>query len=202
MQPDTHAWLDGLRASLRDRCGLVQDDADPATTAAERSILGAHLARWLDGVPTLLRERSAWAPTRGPDVDPDPAIVLTTSASGIDLAATLVGVDSPVAAQLRLRLVCATEREYRAWCMGHPDGRHRWHVNHWSWIKTRVPSRRDREFSRHPLGPGERYWLHRVGTVGSGPRDGRTTHLWKFDGRHAVLLEADVDEARVVPPRP
>ena len=53
------------------------------------------------------------------------------------------------------------------------------------------------EFARHPLSPGESYWLHRTGLVGAGPLDRRDCHLWKWNGRHAALLEGFVTERAV-----
>ncbi|MFN9367532.1 MAG: hypothetical protein ACK6CT_02015, partial [Planctomycetia bacterium] len=72
-------------------------------------------------------------------------------------------------------------------------------VNHWSWLKTNVPSRREAEFARHPRAAAEAYWLHRAGTAGAGVADGRDCHLWKWTGRQAVLLEAFVREGQAAP---
>lgn len=201
MQPATHAWLDGLRASAAALRGASPPPPvpDPAAAAAERMILAAHLATWLDAAPRMLDARRL-APG-ATAADPDPAIVLTTSPAGIVLAEELLARGDPVARMLAPRTACVTEREYRRWCMRHPDEHNRLHVNHWSWIKTDVPPRRDAEFARHPRGPEDRYWLHRTGTAGAGAADGRATHLWRFDGRHAALLEAGVVEGVAPPPR-
>ena len=203
MQPETRVWLDGLRAWLVERRSADTDAVapDPAATRAERMILAAHVATWLDESPALLRARRDFAGSAGSGVDPDPALVLTTSPPGLEVAEDLFAGDSLLAQDLRARVVCATEREYRAWCMRHPDADHRLHVNHWNWIKTQVPPRREREFRAHPLRAGERYWLHRTGTAGAGSADGRDAHLWRFDGRHATLLQAFVHEAGTRPPR-
>lgn len=198
MQPETRAWLDGLRASLVDRPSTTSPAIAPdaAAALAERMILAAHLARWLDESPAWRHARHDFARSVGPGFDPDPALVLTTSPQGIEAAEDMLAGDSPFAGDLRGRVACATERDYRAWCMRHPDADHRLHVNHWSWIKTRLPPQRERELGAHPLRDGERYWLHRTGTVGAGSADGRAAHLWRFDGRHASLVRAFVDEGR------
>ena len=201
MHPATRDWLDGLRESVTEarRSTAPAPGDDPAAAAAERMILAAHLATWIDATPDLLAARRAWAGDT-PGADPDAAVVLTTSPSGIALAEELLARDEPLARDLRPRLCCTTESEYRRWCMRHPDAGHLLHVNHWNWVKTSVPQRRDAEFARHPLGPGERYWLHRTGTAGAGAADGRAAHLWRFTGRHAALLEAFVTEHGVTPP--
>lgn len=198
MTSETRAWLDGLRGSVAAACSGDTSAAadDPAAAAAERMILAAHMATWIDAVPALAAARRGFAGAT-PGADPEPAIVITTSTAGIEVAAELLARDEPLARELRPRTALVTERDYRAWCMRHPDDGHLRHVNHWSWIKTRVPRQRDAEFARHPLVPGERFWLHRTGTAGAGGMDGRATHLWKFTGRHAVLLTPFVVESPV-----
>lgn len=202
MTPATRGWLEGLRDSaMAARRGVpVPQAGDPAAMAAERLILAAHAAIWLDTAPDLLDCRRAWARAAGPGADPEAALVITTSPAGIAVTDEILGRDHPIAREVRPRAVCVTESEYRRWCMRHPDEHHARHVNHWSWIKTRVPRQREAEFARHPLGPGACYWLHRTGTSGAGAADGRSAHLWKFDGRHATLLEAFVVEDRLTPP--
>ncbi|MFM9058683.1 MAG: hypothetical protein ACKOSQ_06140 [Planctomycetaceae bacterium] len=157
----------------------------------------ADLATWIDAAPALLEARRAFALAAGDTTDADPAIVITTAPAGVAVAEEILGRDDPLAREVRSRAACVTEREYRAWCMRHPDHEYRLHVIHWSWLKTRVPPQRDAEFARHPLRDGERYWLHRTGTEGAGVADRWATHLWKFDGRHAALLEAFVTEPHV-----
>lgn len=203
MKPDTKSWLAGLResaAALR-RTGTAPP-VEPAAAAAEGAILAAHLSSWLDCIPGLLESRRAHALALGTRADPEAAIVITTSPIGITTAEELLGRDEPTNREMADRIAWVTEREYRGWCMRHPDDEHLLHVNHWTWVKTRVPSQRDAEFARHPLRAGERYWLHRVGTAGAGGLDRRATHLWRFDGTRAALLEPFVTEARVAPPRP
>lgn len=196
MTPATRAWLDGLHASIADR--RVRPPAD-AAHAAERAILAAHFAAWLDASPGLDDSRADWArATSG--ADPDPAIVITTSPAGITVVEQILARDEPLAARVRPRAAVATEKEYRAWCMRHPDDAHLLHVNHWSWIKTQVPQQRHAEFAPHRLGAGEAFWIHRTGTAGAGVADGRTASLWRFTGSHAALLEPRLKEGRVPPP--
>lgn len=185
MAPDASNWLDGLRAVAAPAA------ASPggAAAAAERSILAAHLVAWLDTEAAgLLAERS-----QAGIGDAEPALVLTTSPIGIEVARDVLGRDDPLTREWARRIACVTERCYRLWCIRHPDPDHRWHVNHWSWIKTGVPSQRHAAFARWPLAAGETYWLHRTGTTGVG-RDRRFCHLWRFDGRLATLLKPFVDE--------
>lgn len=202
MNAATRAWLDGLREHVAEARSAAPpaSGADPAAAAAERLILAAHLATWIDTTPDLLADRRSWAATT-PGADPDAALVLTTSPAGVAVAEEVLGRDEPLAGDLRRRICCTTEPEYRRWCMRHPDAGQLLHMNHWSWIKTSLPPQRAAEFARHPLGAGERYWLHRTGTAGAGAADGRAAHLWKFTGHHAVLLEAFVVERGVAPPR-
>jgi len=180
-------WLAGLRQSVDDdrrRPGLAGPtgiDAIPAAQrAAERAILAAHLTLWIDSE----------LPPEG-DVR---AIVVTTSPVGIDVASAVVGRDDPLMSRLRARLIALTEAEYRSWTKRHPDPDHQLHVNHWNWIKTRVPPARWPEFAAFPLGPGEHYWLHRTGTVGAGPEQ-RHCHLWKWNGATASLLKPFIAES-------
>ena len=193
MHPATLTWLDGLRESLAAARRDPPPAADPAAAAAERMILAAHFATWLDELPALDDARRDFAATV-PAADPHPAIVVTTSPVGIEVLERILAGPTPLAAHARPRVAAATEKQYRAWCMRHPDDRHLLHVNHWSWVKTRVPGQRDAEFAAHPRREGEAYWLHRVGTAGAGRLDGRVAHLWKFTGRHAVLLAPFVAE--------
>jgi len=185
---EAFAWLDGLREFAADatRRPRAAAETSPAQRAAERAVLAAHLVTWLDGaMEPLLAER-------GPERHP-PAIVLTTSAAGLAAAADVLGRDDPLTRERRPRFAAVTELDYRLWCHRHPDPDHRLHVNHWSWIKTRVPEQRWPAFARHRLGPGECYWLHRTGTVGAG-NERRFCHLWKWNGVMAVLLEPFVAE--------
>lgn len=189
MSPEARDWLAGLRQHVETlrrgpgpagRTGIV-----PAEQAAERMILSAHLVTWLENeLATLLAERPKAS---------EPVIVITTSAVGLDVVATLLGRDEPLMQSLRGRVVAVTEGEYRSWTKDHPDPDHRLHVNHWSWIKTSVPEARRHEFRHFPLGPNEHYWLHRTGTTGCG-RERRHCHLWKWNGQTAALLKPFIDE--------
>jgi len=199
MTDATQAWLDGLRdhaaASRRD---AHDDDRQAAMIAAERSVLAAHLAVWLDTeLPGLLAERTAdsaaGGPSRNAEMDAEPALVLTTTVVGLGAAADLLGRDDPLMRQWRERFACVTEIEYRRFCMQHPDHDYRLHVAHWSWMKTRVPPQRWPAFARWPLREGEAYWLHRTGTAGAG-QERRSSHLWKWNGTHAVILKPFIDE--------
>jgi hypothetical protein len=196
MVPDTHDWLDGLRqfaADHRQRKPLADPTRPTPELAAERAILTTHLVSWLDDFEAMLAARRAAcrATSPSPAADPDPAIVLTTSAD------ELFGPGHPLGAAMRPRMAFVTELEYRLWCIRHPDDAHLRHVNHWNWIKSRVPERRSGEFARHPLGADERYWLHRTGTAGAGAANRRDCHLWKWNGRAAALLQAFIREGSV-----
>lgn len=199
MRSDTRAWLDGLRGfAAGDRATRPPaDDAPPtAALAAERMIIAARLTTLLAGIDELTAARRArgGSGTEGPD--PDAALVLSTGPAGLAAAAELVGPTGPFSG-LGSRLVAVTEREYRLWCIRTPDAAFDRHVNLWNWVKTHVPSERHAEFARHPLAAGESYWLHRVGVAGAGTADRHECHLWRWNGRHASLLEALVTEGVV-----
>ena len=194
--PEARSWLAARRRHVDDhrraadaasQSGLpVAGTADSvAQQAAEGMILSAHLVTWLENeLASLLAERQP---------DADVAIVLTTSPVGLRVANDVLQRGEPLMQSLRNRLVAVTESEYRFWTKAHPDPDHRLHVNHWSWIKTRVPEARRQEFNTFPLGPHEQFWLHRTGTTGCG-RERRYCHLWKWNGQTASLLKPFVDE--------
>ena len=195
-QTTTNAWLQGLRAFVVEhRLGkpLPTPPAGDAQWAAERSILGAALATRLSEVEAIRQTRRAL----GYGTDADPALVLTTSAAGMAAATAVLESAGDLAALVGGRLVAVTELEYRLWCIRSPDDTQRLHAHLWNWIMMRVPLQRAAEFARHPLSPGESYWLHRTGLVGAGPLDRRDCHLWKWNGRHAALLEGFVTERAV-----
>jgi hypothetical protein len=196
MNRETRDWLEGLLdLATAARRGTPQS-ADDASAAAERTIHAAHLADWLGRLDLLRARRRAFAES-DPARDPVPAIVLTTTPVGIGLVAELVARRDPAIAPIAGRLACVTEAEYRRHAMRSPDPEFLLHLNHWTWVKTRVPEQRWGEFARHPLGPEEAYWLHRTGTAGAGAADVRGCDLWRFDGRAATLLEAGIVERGV-----
>jgi len=208
MNDQTREWLEGLRgfaggsgADARSGADAEGVGAAPALAVAERGILGPHIAALLANREALLAARRAWcsAPERVGSVDADPAIVLTTSAVGSAVAADWLAAGGPEAAGMRPRLVAVTERDYRLWCIRHPDPGYDRHVALWSWVKTRVPRQRWPEFAAHPLAAGEEYWLHRAGIAGAGRADRRDCGLWKFDGRRAVLLASPFQERGAAP---
>lgn len=201
MLAPTREWLDGLRdfaAEHRQKKRLTEPESADER-AAERMILAAQLAGRF----------AAWDGNRGSPVagesgedgqttrDPTPGIVITTSAVGIAAAAEQFVGGRPLLGALADRIAAVTELEYRLWCIRRPDDDYRWHVNVWNWIKKRVPPQRQAEFARHPLEPGDDYWLHRTGIAGAGQTDRRDCHLWRWNGRHASLLEAFVQERGV-----
>jgi hypothetical protein len=198
MQAPSRDWLAGLEAFVADwrRQRPARDDPSSGPEAsAERAILAAHLVSWFDGLAAVQAARRRHV--AGGAGDPDCPIVLTTSAVGSAVAESLLAGGHPVAAAEAGRIIPVTELEYRLWCIRHPDERYDRHVNHWNCIKTRVPPQRAAEFARHPLGPGEAYWLHRTGTAGAGAADRRDCHLWKWNGVHAALVEPFVREGGV-----
>jgi hypothetical protein len=195
MLSPTREWLDGLRelAVARRLEKPLAVTSLPAEQSAERMILAAQLSIWLAGSEMIEAARREWL-AGGRDGDPDPAVVITTSPVGIDVADEQLAGGSLPAVALAGRAVAVTELEYRLWCIRHPDDGYAYHINIWNWIKASVPPQRDAEFARHPLAAGESYWLHRAGIAGVGGADRRECHLWKWNGRHASLLEAFVTE--------
>jgi len=194
MHRETREWLEGLSsfaAEHRARRKPAEVERPAAERAAERAILAAHFVSWLAGMEAWTSARRAFAASRS-GADAEPAIVLTTSVVGIEAAADMGAMAGTPAALLRSRFVAVTELEYRLWCIRNPDEAFRLHVNHWNWLKTDVPPQRHAEFAAHPLGAGECYWLHRTGSVGTGEADRRDCHLWKWNGRHAALLQTFV----------
>lgn len=195
MDDQTRRWLDGLRGLAAAAAAVMTPTRTPAADA-ERRIIAAHVAALFAGHDGLLAARRAWCsgPGRAAAADADPAIVLTTSPVGIEAAAEWLAGGGPAAARTRGRLVVVTERDYRLWCIRHPDPDRLTHIAVWSWVKTRVPPQRWHEFAAHPLGEGERYWLHRTGIAGAGAADHRSCGLWKFTGRDAVPLAESLVE--------
>lgn len=196
INPEAWSWLAALRTHValqRRAASAASHPGRPvagtaiaaAQQAAETMILSAHLVTWLENeLPSLLAER-----VRGGDL----AIVHTTSSVGLLVADDVLRRYGPLLQSLRAGLVAVTESEYRSWTKAHPDPDQRLHINHWSWIKTRVPEARQQEFQAFPRGLHEDYWLHRTGTTGCG-RERRSCHLWKWNGQTAVLLKPLIDE--------
>ena len=198
MLSSSRIWLEGLRAFAaehRQRKPL-REPASAAEGAAERMILAAHFATVLAGWDVVDAARHATG-SSGSAHDPDPPLVITTSAVGIGVVGQQLATGSLPARVIADRAAAVTELEYRLWCIRHPDDDYQRHVILWNWIKTRVPPERHAEFARHPLGAGDAYWLHRTGVAGSGGADRRDCHLWRWNGRHAALLEAFVTERGV-----
>jgi len=190
-------WLDGLRDFVKaERIAKPPRPiaTTPAATAAERSIIGGSLTTRLAELDALREARRSLPPG-----DPDPAIVITTSAIGCAAIAELLASVPELAALARDRVEAVTELEYRLWCIRSPDDAFLLHLNLWTWIKTSVPEQRHTEFAKWPLGPGECYWLHREGCAGAAAFDRRSCHLWKWNGRQAALLRAFVTERSVGP---
>jgi hypothetical protein len=199
MLSTSRLWLDGLRVFAAEH-RLRKPLREPATAAegaAERMILAASLATVLAGWDAVDAARRASGSAASPH-DPDPPIVITTSGVGIRVVGEHLATGSLPARAVADRAVAVTELEYRLWCIRHPDDEYERHVVLWNWIKTRVPPERHGEFARHPLRPGEAYWLHRTGIGGAGAAVRRDCHLWKWNGRHASLLEAFVTERGVM----
>lgn len=198
MTTDTRAWLDGLRefaAVHRERKPLAAVDPQLPIHTAERAILAVDLATRLATLGDMLAARTAANPA--PSSDAEPAVVVTTSPVGIAVVAELLASPTHGLQPLAAATTAVTELEYRLWGIRQPDDASRLHVNLWSWVKTSVPKQRWPEFARYPLGPGEVYWLHRMGVSGVGTADARHCHLWKWNGRHAALLQAFIPEQAV-----
>lgn len=196
MTIDTRTWLEGLRAFAvehRERKPLADAVPNSPSWSAEWAILAADLTMRLATLADLRAARTVAACGRA---DVDPAIVVTTSPVGIGVVADLLASPTHGLQPLAVGIAAVTELEYRLWCIRQPDD-YRLHVNLWSWVKTSVPEQRWPEFARHPLGPGEVYWLHRTGAAGAGAADARHCHLWRWNGRHAALLQAFVREQTV-----
>lgn len=192
MRAATVTWLEGLRdfaAARRLDHPAAAPGPDAAAWSAERSIIGASLALRLAELDAVRQARRELA-----SVDPDPVIVLTTSPAGMAAVTSLLAGSTGLALIADSRIISVSESEYRLWCIEHPDDAHRLHVNLWSWVKTRVPRQRWSEFAAHPIRDGEAYWLHREGLAGAGSLDRRASHLWRWDGSHASLLQAFVVE--------
>lgn len=194
MTPETADWLAGLQAFLaEDRTRPLHrstPDPSPPVMAEVRRLVARSVRHWVnEELPGQLRARAAWAAERGPQTDPTPAVLLTTTPHGLDAAVEAV-TGSPQT------IACLLEVEYRRWCRLRPDDAMHHHVTAWNWVKTRVPEVRQAEFADQPLAEGEAYWLHRTGMAGIADEEHRTTALLAFDGRRSRLLAASVVETR------
>jgi len=195
MEPLSRAWIDGLRGFVAEHRATRRPpawSADETAAVAERTILGTAIAARLPELDRLRESR------RGiPGADPDAVVVLTTSAAGMLAIDRMVEQGGDTAMMLESRVIPVSELEYRLWCIRQPDEMHRHHVNLWSWVKTRVPTQRWAEFAAFPIRQGEAYWLHREGLAGGGDLNRRASHLWRWDGHHASLLKAFIEERSV-----
>lgn len=183
-------WLTSFRNWLRAfRLGRSQpiSGTDPDAFQAELHLIRRHLREWLNR--GLQREHRT-------DDDRDDAgriaIVVTTSVAGLVAVEQLLV--EPALAPLRPRVVAVREPEYRLWCREHPDERHAFHINHWAWIKTRVPSARQAELAAFPLPPDAVYWIFRQGTAGPGSHHERSASLLGWNGRTLTMLSARLEE--------
>jgi len=191
--PDSQReWLDGLRERGR-RAQLRLSTVSTKQFAAEKRILATGLLAWLNTDLGPLLQQNAESSAE----QTVPGIVITTSPSGLEAAREILAQKDSFIDSLRDRLICVREADYRLWLRRNPDPHYRWHINHWTWIKTTVPTKRWSEYTQFPLGPDECYWLHRTGTSGAGSINRRFCHLWKCDGEVAVLLKAFVSETGV-----
>ena len=180
-------WLEGLRDFAADppRRPRPAADATPAEIAAQRTIIAASLVTWIDTeLPGLLA---------GHPTGREPVVVVTTSSAGLAAVAELLGRNDPLIVSLRPLVAAVSELEYRLWCIRRPDPDHALHVNHWNWIKTRVPTDRRAALAGRPLSPGERWWIHRQGTAAAGI-DRRRSGLWKWNGGTASLVAPAFEE--------
>ena len=176
-------WLAGLRgfaARQRQQPSRSQRPIPPAVEQkAEAELIAAHLRAWLIGLPQLL-ERHSRAGGR------QPAIAITTSTAGLT-AVERLSAESQLASLLA-GCCAVTESEYRFWCKEQPDPAYALHMNHWAWVKTRVPATRAAEFADYPLPAGNRHWLFRHGLAGLGAGDHHSCRLYSWDGTATSLL--------------
>jgi len=193
MTPDTKAWREGLIAFLasdrRRPRHRSTPDPEPAVIAEAQRIVTVSIREWLAEslVRQLDRRRERAEVVAG--LDPNPAILLTTTPLGLGIAEQLVA-DDPRG------IVCLLEVEYRRWCRIEPDDQLSHHVTAWNWVKTSLPKVRQGDFPAYPLGPGEHYWLHRTGIAGTTEEEVRNTALLAFDGTRSRLLTASTVETR------
>ena len=182
LPPPAADWLAGLRvfaAQQRQQPRSSRRPPPAGELAAEAELIAAHLRDWLPRLPHLLGQQGRTGNKR-------PAVAVTTSAAGLQAAATIA--DEPQLRHLLNDCQFVTETKYRFWCKERPDAEHQLHINHWAWIKTSVPAARAREFAAYPLPAGSRHWLFRHGLAGLGNADHHSCRLYAWDGRAAHLL--------------
>ena len=176
-------WLAGLRsfaARQRQQPLRSQRPIPPAVEQkTEAELNAAHLRAWLIGLPQLLERHSRAG-------DRQPAIAITTSTAGLAAVESLSA--EPQQARILAGCCAVTESEYRFWCKEQPDPAYALHINHWAWVKTRVPAARAVEFADYPLPAGSRHWLFRHGLVGLGAGDHHSCRLYAWDGAATSLL--------------
>lgn len=176
-------WLAGLRgfaARQRLQPSRSQRPIPPAVEQkAEAELIAAHLRAWLMRLPQLLERYSRTGARQ-------PAIAITTSAAGIAAVERLAA--EPQLASILAGCCAVTESEYRFWCKEQPDPTYALHLNHWAWVKTRVPAARAAEFAGYPLPAGSHHWLFRHGLAGLGAGDHHSCRLYAWDGTATSLL--------------
>lgn len=194
LTPAAAVWLDGLRSYVREERTRRTPEArlarlrPPVTTTElelEQELIYQYFKNRLGGVPRLVAGSNRFG-------SGFPAIVITTSPAGLLAEQRLYA--EPALAGLRQISCWVTEVEYRFWCHQQPDPDCSRHVNHWAWVKTRVPVERAAEFVAYPIEKHERYWLFRNGVAGCGPADHYSCQLFRSDGQAVVLLEQDFRE--------
>lgn len=193
MTPATAAWREGLIAFLADDRTRPRHrstpDPEPAVAAEVERVVAESVRKWLgEQLTRQLQRRRQWAENL-PTLDPEPAILLTTTPLALATAERAVA-DDPRG------IVCVLEVEYRRWCRLEPDDAMHHHIAAWNWVKTTLPKVRQADFPAHPIRPGEQYWLHRTGIAGTTAEELRNTALLAFDGTHSRLLAASTVETR------
>jgi len=189
LPPPAADWLAGLRAFAAQQRQQPRSSRRPpppaGELAAEAELIAAHLRNWLPQVPKLLAAQGRAGNRR-------PAIAITTSVAGLQAAETIA--EEPRLQEVLAGCCFVTESEYRFWCKERPDANHQLHVNHWAWVKTRVPAARAGEFAAYPLPAGSRHWLFRHGLAGLGNADHHSCRVYAWDGEATHLLAASFRE--------
>lgn len=183
MNEEGTKWFAELRAFVtecRAKRPLIAREELSHAEEIQCRIIGGSLISWLQKYgPHLLQERVMLADLEG--WEKDPFVVFTSEQPGL-VAAREILEEGPSS------IVFLYPKEFTQWLKKHPDQNFRWHVHTWSFF---CPLDADslQKAQKYPLAPGESYWLHREGTM-CGPLFGRGgDHLWKWNGREAILLE-------------